>query len=77
VILDGNNPTNILQRCTQPILSPQLPWEIGTNPWLGLTPNVVFLEAIAVTSTPNTFLVFYGAADSVVGSATITVTLSD
>lgn len=40
VILNGSNPTQILQRSDKPILSPELPWEIGSSPYLGLTPNV-------------------------------------
>jgi len=43
-LLDGPDPATILLRSEQPILSPELGWETGVKPWLGLTPNVVFVE---------------------------------
>uniref|UniRef100_A0A914YKL5 Uncharacterized protein n=1 Tax=Panagrolaimus superbus TaxID=310955 RepID=A0A914YKL5_9BILA len=42
-ILAGTDPTQVLQRSDQPIMSPKLDWEIG-NSTDYLTPNVVFLE---------------------------------
>jgi len=39
-----------------------------------LTPNVVFIEAAKPLGNDK-FLVFYGAADSVVGSAIVEVTM--
>uniref|UniRef100_A0A6B2L8N7 Glycosyl hydrolase family 32 N-terminal domain-containing protein n=1 Tax=Arcella intermedia TaxID=1963864 RepID=A0A6B2L8N7_9EUKA len=75
VILDKDDPTKILQRSDEPILSPELGWEKGDAPYLGLTPNVVFLEGwIPLPSQNNTFLAFYGGADSVMGAGIITVT---
>jgi beta-1,2-mannosidase len=77
LILDGQNPTKILQRCDEPLLSPELPWEIGMDL---LTPNVVFLEGLVPypdASAVNSFLGFYGAADQVVGSVRIEVTISN
>ena len=56
----------------QPLLSPELLWEVGKEPYLGLTPNVIFLEA-AMSLGNNTFLVFYGGADSVIGSEIVDV----
>ncbi len=73
VILDGKAPQRILQRCELPLISPELAWEKGDKPYLGLVPNVVFVEA-AKSLGGDRFLVFYGAADSVIGSAVITVT---
>jgi len=76
VILDKNDPTKILQRSDEPILSPVLPWEIGnTSDQLGLTPNVVFVEGWMPIGT-NQFFVVYGAADSVTGAGIITVTIT-
>ena len=72
LILDGQNPGIIVQRSEFPILSPQLKWETGEEPYLGLVPNVVFLEGIKELGD-NTFLVFYGAADAVIGTAIIKV----
>ncbi len=54
-------------------MSPELGWEVGTAPYLGLTPNVVFANGLAAGARKNTFTVFYGGADSVLGSAEITV----
>ena len=51
------------------------PWEIGTAPYLGLTPNVVFVEGWKAVG-PNMFDIFYGAADSVVGTARVTVQIA-
>ncbi|KAJ5067263.1 hypothetical protein M0811_13133 [Anaeramoeba ignava] len=75
-ILDEENPTNVLQRCQQPLLSPVLAWEKGLDPYLGLTPNVVFLEG-AMPLGNDKFLVFYGGADSVVGTAIVSVSILD
>jgi len=76
VILDKNDPSKILQRSDTPILSPELAWETGLSPSLGLTPNVVFVEGWApYPNKADTFVIFYGAADSVVGSALLTVTI--
>ncbi|KAJ3425647.1 hypothetical protein M0813_27613 [Anaeramoeba flamelloides] len=72
VILDKDDPTKILQRSDTPIMSPKLGWEIGEKPWLGLTPNVVFIEGMKPLGNDK-FLIFYGGADSVVGTAEITV----
>ena len=74
VILDGSDPTTILQRSDQPILSPETAYEKGLSPYLGLTPNVVFCSAMAPADSPDKFIIFYGSADSVVGVATVEVT---
>jgi len=67
----------ILQRSEQPLLSPELAWETGTGDYLGLTPNVVFVEGwIPHDSKPDHFVIFYGAADSVIGAAILSVTIS-
>jgi len=76
LVLNGSDPTQIIQRCEEPLLSPQLPWEIGTSPWLGLTPNVVFCEGMRTGHQPDTFVIYYGAADSVLGAAEVVVSIS-
>eukprot|EP01089_Gocevia_fonbrunei_P000175 TRINITY_DN10178_c0_g1_i1.p1 TRINITY_DN10178_c0_g1~~TRINITY_DN10178_c0_g1_i1.p1 ORF type:complete len:358 (+),score=75.09 TRINITY_DN10178_c0_g1_i1:60-1133(+) len=76
VIIDGKDPTKILERCTEPLLSPVLPWEIGTKPFLDLTPNVVFVEGMRKGISENTFVIYYGAADSVIGVAEVVVKIS-
>lgn len=91
-ILNGANPSQILQRCNEPLLSPTTGWEvrclsshiplllsltlsqIGTAPWLGLTPNVVFCEGMSVGEQADTFVIYYGGADSVLGAAEVRVT---
>jgi predicted GH43/DUF377 family glycosyl hydrolase len=78
LILDGKNPLKILQRSEEPLLSPELAWEIGLD---YLTPNVVFLEGLVPYpgsgASANSFLGFYGAADQVIGSVRIDVELSN
>eukprot|EP01113_Clastostelium_recurvatum_P012915 TRINITY_DN1673_c0_g1_i2.p1 TRINITY_DN1673_c0_g1~~TRINITY_DN1673_c0_g1_i2.p1 ORF type:complete len:370 (+),score=95.27 TRINITY_DN1673_c0_g1_i2:44-1111(+) len=74
-ILDGTDPTKVLQRCDTPLLSPELAWEIGTKPFLGLTPNVVFIEGWTQLGQ-NSFVAFYGAADSVIGALAINVDIT-
>jgi predicted GH43/DUF377 family glycosyl hydrolase len=77
VILDGQNPVSIIQRSDQPLLSPTLPWEIGVLPNnLALTPNVVFVEGwqrFPDDPSLDHFILYLGAADSVVGVAEILV----
>jgi predicted GH43/DUF377 family glycosyl hydrolase len=74
-VLNGSDPSQILQRSEEPLLSPELPWEIG-NDSASLTPNVVFVEGALAwpqPGAPDTFLFVYGAADSRVGVGSITV----
>jgi beta-1,2-mannobiose phosphorylase / 1,2-beta-oligomannan phosphorylase len=68
-ILDETDPSVILDRATEPLLSPELPWEIGVD---ALTPNVVFCEGWEQIDV-NTFILYYGAADTAVGAALLTV----
>lgn len=75
LILDKDDPSKILQRSDEPLLSPQTTWEIGMEPYLGLTPNVVFLEG-AKSLGDDKFLIFYGASDSVVGAAIVNVEIN-
>jgi len=67
VILDKDDPSKIIQRCNEPIFSPIMSWEKN-----GLTPNVVFVEGWLPLGN-DTFLAFYGAADTTIGAALITV----
>ena len=87
-------------RSDEPILSPQLAWEVslvrsislplgsmldsnsflfqsqtGSEPYLGLTPNVVFVEGWERAPGKDQFYIFYGGADSVVGVALLSVTV--
>jgi len=71
IILDGNDPMRILERSEHPLLSPQLDWEKN-----GLTAHVVFAEGW-YRIHDDTFLVFYGAADTYVGAAVVSVFVSE
>jgi len=76
LILDKTDPTKIIERSEVPLFGPDLGWEKGDAPYLGLTPNVVFLEGW-ISIGKDTFLVFYGGADSVMGAGLITVTITN
>jgi predicted GH43/DUF377 family glycosyl hydrolase len=82
VILNGSNPVEILQRSSEPILTPVLEWEtgMGSNSYAqenrSLTPRVVFCEGwklLAWTNTSITVELYYGASDSAIGVATVVV----
>jgi len=73
-ILDKTNPLKVLQRSDSPIISPMLPWEKGTVGQLSLTPNVVFCEGWSrIPNETNSFFVYYGGADSVMGVGKVSV----
>lgn len=69
LILDGNDPTKILQRSENPILSPDLDWEKGSDSDLALVPNVVFCEGWHYDGHLDSMYLYYGGADSVMGAA--------
>ena len=82
LLLDPTNPTSVLYRTDVPIMSPELGWEQGTAPFLGLTPNVVFVEGARMDDAPpagskgaaaDRIVFWYGAADSCVGMGSITI----
>lgn len=79
-ILNGDDPTQVLARSEQPILSPELDWERCDNSsgiWAsrGLTPLVVFIEGWKKTAE-DTFLVWYQGCDSSMGLAELKVYFS-
>ncbi|MCP4419805.1 MAG: glycosidase [Chloroflexi bacterium] len=65
-LLDPNDPTKILFRQTDPILEPELEWEIN-----GYVPNVVFSCGQAVIG--DEILVYYGGADTAIGVARVKI----
>uniref|UniRef100_A0A914P7C4 acid phosphatase n=1 Tax=Panagrolaimus davidi TaxID=227884 RepID=A0A914P7C4_9BILA len=88
-ILAGSDPTQVLQRSDQPIMTPTLDWETG-NTTDYLTPNVVFLEGLIpdpngckyanlsqlgndYMNNAECFLGVYGGADSHLGAVQIIV----
>jgi predicted GH43/DUF377 family glycosyl hydrolase len=80
VILDGEDPTNILARSEEPIFSPELDWEKCDNSsgiWAsrGLTPDVVFIEGWKKLAE-DSFLVWYQGCDSAMGLAELKVYFS-
>ncbi|WAM35948.1 glycosidase [Caldicellulosiruptor acetigenus] len=62
LLLDKKDPTKILSRQDEPILEPELDWEIN-----GYIPNVVF--SCGHVQLGDDLLVYYGGADTVIGVA--------
>jgi predicted GH43/DUF377 family glycosyl hydrolase len=65
-LLDKNDPSKVIAVQDEPILEPELDWEVN-----GLVPNVVFSCAGVIAD--KILYVFYGAADTVIGVAGIEV----
>jgi predicted GH43/DUF377 family glycosyl hydrolase len=63
-LLDFKDPTKVLDRQSEPILKPELDWEIK-----GHVPRVVF--SCGQADLGDRLLVYYGAADTVIGVAEI------
>lgn len=78
-VLDGADPSRVVARSEAPLLVPVLPWETcggegGKGAWPKCQePEVVFSTGMKPLGGDE-FLVLYGAADSVVGTARIAVT---
>ncbi|SMH48862.1 Predicted glycosyl hydrolase, GH43/DUF377 family [Rathayibacter oskolensis] len=62
MILDGDDPSKVIARSTEPLLAPETEDERG-----GIVPNVVFPTAIE--EIDGVHFVFYGMADSKIGVA--------
>lgn len=62
MLLDKKDPTKILSRQSEPILEPELDWEVN-----GYIPNVVF--SCGHVRLGDDLLVYYGGADTVIGVA--------
>lgn len=62
VMLDLKDPSRIIHRQDEPILEPELDWELH-----GDVPNVVF--SCGAVLQGNELLVYYGGADTVIGLA--------
>ena len=76
VILSGADPSRIVARATEPLWSPQrAAWLTGQAPSYCNVPNVAFVEAAHPTSEPDTFRLYFGGADAVVGTAVVRVEL--
>ena len=65
--LDLEDPAKVISRQIEPILEPELDWELG-----GHVPNVVFSCGQVILN--DMLYVYYGAADTVIGCASIPLT---
>ncbi len=66
VLLEGKDPSRVLERYPDPILGPELEWELE-----GYVPNVVF--SCATLLKDDTIYCLYGGADTVLGMASMKV----
>jgi beta-1,2-mannobiose phosphorylase / 1,2-beta-oligomannan phosphorylase len=64
VLLDKNDPSNVLARITPPIFEPEEEYELH-----GFVPNVVFPTGVVVRD--DVVFIYYGAADDTIGVATL------
>ena len=76
VILSGEDSSKIIARAPEPLWSPQrYSWMTGSAPSFCNVANVAFLEAAHPTAERDTFRVYFGGADAVIGSVVVRVTL--
>jgi len=62
MLLDLNNPAKVIKRTTDPILEPEMEWEI-----FGGVPKVVFTDSLI--EDKDEYLIYYGAADNYIALA--------
>jgi predicted GH43/DUF377 family glycosyl hydrolase len=73
VILDGEDPTVVVARAAEPLLTPTLSWEhCEPKGYTCQEPEVIFATGLKPVGNDE-FLVLYGAADTYVGMARIKV----
>ena len=65
-LLDRDDPTRVIARQAQPILEPELDWEIN-----GFVPNVVFSCGQVILG--DQLYVYYGGADTAIGVAAVSL----
>lgn len=71
VILSGQDPTKIIAQAPEPLISPMhAKWMRGLPPYQCNVNNVAFLEA-AHPIGPDTFRIYFGGSDAVIGSAVV------
>lgn len=63
-LLDGDDPTRVIARQSQPILEPELDWEVN-----GYVPNVVFSCGQVILG--DQLYVYYAGADTAIGVAAV------
>lgn len=74
VLFDRHDPSKVIARSDGPFLKPELAWEK-----VGQVPNVIFLEGAVVDRRAGSHFDltgYYGAADTRIGAAKITVDVS-
>eukprot|EP00938_MAST-03A_sp_MAST-3A-sp1_P004732 g4732.t1 len=81
LILSGKDPTHVLQRSTKHILIPTFEYETLCDgksdcPYIGERNNVIFLSS-AVPIGNDRFRLFFGAGDGNVGTAVVSVDVTD
>lgn len=73
-VLSGADPTRIVAQASAPLFeAAREPWLTGNAPYTCNVPNVAFVEAAVAepSSGPDTFRIYFGGADSVVGTALV------
>ena len=63
-ILDRDEPSKVLYRCENYLLTPEMPYEVS-----GFVPNVVFPCATVQDADTGRIAIYYGSADTCVGLA--------
>lgn len=72
LVLNGSNPLQIIAQAPEPLWSPsKAPWMTGDLPYGCNAKNVAFVSAAHETETPDTFRLYFGGADAVVGTAVV------
>jgi len=73
VVLNGSDLSQIISRAPEPLWSPDKePWMAGVPPYTCNVANVSFLEAAhPVAGRADTFRVYFGGSDAVIGSAVV------
>merc|ERR1719499_37525 len=81
VVLDGNDPSKIVERSEEPVISPMYDFENCIGPWTCTINSSVYAKAIiALNSSSNgshdtdTFRVYFSASDTSIGTAIINIT---
>ena len=65
-LLDSKDPTQVIYRQEEPILEPELDWEVN-----GFVPNVVFSCGQVIVG--DQLFVYYAGADTAIGVATVPI----
>ena len=66
-----DDPTKVLARSPEPLLSPLTPWELGLDEHYN-TNGVIFADGVKALGGDE-FIIFYGGSDTVVGASRVKV----